>query len=198
MTKFIQVITALILLLANQVALPIEQDDYQLIPDAAIRLRILAQSDDPSDQELKLAVRDNVSEEITEWVEELTEIEVARKLIQNNLDQVEKVVKETVAAYDSDLDFQVAYDSNVLFPAKLYDQFVYPAGEYEAILITLGEGEGSNWWCVLFPPLCFLDFSSGATVSVDGGVDTEEVEEEEEDGGFKISFFFLEWFNWFK
>ena len=53
----------------------------------------------------------------------------------------------------------------VQFPTKLYGQFLYPAGEYQAILITLGSGEGANWWCVLYPPLCFLDFSNGVAVS---------------------------------
>ena len=65
------------------------------------------------------------------------------------------------------------------FPTKLYGQFLYPAGEYEAIVITLGEGKGANWWCVLFPPLCFLDFSSGTAVSMTP-MEEEQPEVEEE------------------
>lgn len=181
-------------------------ETYQVIPDQAIRLRILATSDEPADQAIKHAVRDAVNERITDWVEELTEIDEAREMIQTRLDEIEEIVAETVATYDPSLAYQVDYDSNVLFPAKMYDYYVYPAGEYEAILITLGEGNGSNWWCVLFPPLCFLDFSAGATVSdstpeeADEEVETEEVTETEveetpEVKRPKISFFFLEWFR---
>lgn len=64
----------------------------------------------------------------------------------------------------------------VEFPTKLYGEFLYPAGEYEAVLITLGAGEGANWWCVLFPPLCFLDFSN--SVAVKEGVDEADEKEE--------------------
>jgi stage II sporulation protein R len=60
------------------------------------------------------------------------------------------------------------------FPTKLYGQYLYPAGEYEAVIITLGEGDGANWWCVLFPPLCFLDFSNGTAVSQSPIVEDEE------------------------
>ena len=67
----------------------------------------------------------------------------------------------------------------VEFPTKLYGEFLYPAGEYEAILITLGEGKGANWWCVLFPPLCFLDFSNGVAVSE--GFDEEEEKKQQEE-----------------
>ena len=62
------------------------------------------------------------------------------------------------------------------FPTKLYGQYLYPAGDYEAMIITLGEGEGANWWCVLFPPLCFLDFSNGTAVSQSPIVEDEDEE----------------------
>src|SRR5690625_2859180 len=105
--------------------------DYQVIPDEAIRLRILAESDGAEDQALKHAVRDAVNLEITKWVEELTSVEAAREMIQSRLGQVEEIVAETIGEQGLTLDFQVAYDENVSFPAKLYDYYVYPAGEYE-------------------------------------------------------------------
>ncbi|WP_440897918.1 stage II sporulation protein R [Amphibacillus sp. Q70] len=193
MIKLFQTIVTLMLLLTNQLSIPSEAEHYQVIPDDAIRLRILAESDDPNDQTVKHAVRDAVNQEITEWVETLTDIEQARELIQERLPQIEQIVAQTLQDYDQTIEFQVDYDSQVQFPAKLYDRYVYPAGEYEAILITLGEGKGSNWWCVLFPPLCFLDFSSGTTVSDDDP--EQEVVNEDEDEEPKVSFFFLEWFR---
>lgn len=184
MKQLIQALIACLLLLTNQPP----ADHYQVIPDEAIRLRILAESDDPADQQIKYAIRDAVNLEITDWVEELTSIEQAREKIQSRLDQIDQIVADTLREHGSSIDYTVEYNSKVLFPAKLYDRYVYPAGEYEAILITLGEGAGSNWWCVLFPPLCFLDFSAGTTVATDD-------DEETTDQAPKISFFFLEWFK---
>ncbi len=136
----------------------------QVIPDEAIRLRILANSDSDEDQAIKRKVRDAVNAEITVWVAELTSIEAARELIQERLPEIEKIVARVLEKENSNQSYTVDYGRNVQFPTKLYGQFLYPAGEYEAILISLGEAEGANWWCVLFPPLCFLDFSTGDAV----------------------------------
>ena len=131
-----------------------------VIPDEAIRLRILANSDSEQDQELKRKIRDRVNEEITVWVEGLTSMDNAREVITGNMDQIEEIVEEVMAEEGLIQTYNVDF-GRVDFPTKMYGKFIYPAGDYEAILITLGEGTGANWWCVLFPPLCFLDFSNG-------------------------------------
>ena len=178
------------------------EDTYQVIPDEAIRLRILANSDSEKDQQLKRMVRDAVNEHITTWVEHLTDIEDARTLIKARMPQIERIVGNALAAEGSEQAYSVEYGSNITFPTKLYDTYVYPAGEYEAILITIGEGLGSNWWCVLFPPLCFLDFSSGSTVAaadestVDDVEDKDDIDEEEEEESVKVKFFLFEWLGW--
>ncbi|MBT2703596.1 stage II sporulation protein R [Chryseobacterium sp. ISL-80] len=135
-----------------------------VIPNEAIRLRILAESDLEKDQEIKRLVRDEVNKEITKWVQDLTSIEAARKVIKSKLPEIQKIAEKVVAEQGSTQTVKTEFDK-VQFPTKLYGQFLYPAGEYEAILITLGEGEGANWWCVLYPPLCFLDFSNGEATS---------------------------------
>ncbi len=131
-----------------------------VIPDEAIRLRILANSDSEQDQELKRKIRDRVNEEITVWVEGLTSMENAREVITGNMDEIEQIVEEVMAEEGLVQTYNVDF-GRVDFPTKMYGKFIYPAGDYEAILITLGKGTGANWWCVLFPPLCFLDFSNG-------------------------------------
>jgi stage II sporulation protein R len=151
-------------------------DEAIVIPNEAIRLRILANSDSEADQALKRKVRDAVNERITTWVEELTSIEEARSLIQSRLPEIKQIAEEVVEKEQSTQEVKVEF-AKVQFPTKLYGQFLYPAGEYEAILITLGEGKGANWWCVLFPPLCFLDFSNGVAVS--DGIEEETSEKEE-------------------
>ncbi|MBX9968511.1 stage II sporulation protein R [Priestia aryabhattai] len=141
----------------------VQADQPAVIPDEAIRLRILANSDGEKDQYVKRLIRDRVNEQITEWVKDLTSVTVARKTIKENLPALEIIAKEVLKEEGVNESVHVKF-GKVEFPTKLYGQFLYPAGEYEAVLITLGKGEGANWWCVLFPPLCFLDFSNGEAV----------------------------------
>lgn len=139
-------------------------NDVTIIPHEAIRLRILANSDTNKDQQIKQKIRDEVNAEITKWVVDLTSLDEARQLLQSRLPDIQLIAEQVVANEGVKQQVQVKFD-RVQFPTKLYGQFLYPAGEYEAIVITLGKGTGANWWCVLFPPLCFLDFSNGVAVS---------------------------------
>lgn len=134
-----------------------------MIPDEAIRLRILANSDSAKDQALKRKVRDAVSSQINEWVANLTSFDQAKQVIQSHLPEIEQTVSGVLRQENSDQSYRVQF-GKIHFPTKIYGNYIYPAGEYEAVLITLGDGKGSNWWCVLFPPLCFLDFSTGEAV----------------------------------
>ncbi|WP_270606117.1 stage II sporulation protein R [Bacillus mobilis] len=151
-----------------------------VIPKEAVRLRILANSDSDKDQALKRKVRDEVKAQIDGWVADLTSFEEARKVIQSHIPEIEKTVANTLKKEGSKDSFQVKFSKNVKFPTKVYGSFIYPAGEYEAVLITIGEGEGANWWCVLFPPMCFLDFSSGTAVRKEEHVVKAESPEEGE------------------
>jgi stage II sporulation protein R len=156
--------------------------EAMVIPNEAIRLRILADSDSDKDQAIKRLVRDEVNKEITKWVKDLTSLDDARNIIKSKLPEIQAIAEEIVAAEGSNQSVKTEFDK-VQFPTKLYGQFLYPAGEYEAILITLGEGEGANWWCVLYPPLCFLDFSNGEATSegFDGNDDKGDVKVDSED-----------------
>lgn len=151
-------------------------NEEMVIPSDAIRLRILANSDKEEDQDLKRKVRDAVNAEINNWVAELTSKEEAKTVLKNNLPEIQKIAEKVVAEHQSTQAVKVTFDK-VDFPTKLYGDFLYPAGQYEAILISLGEAEGANWWCVLFPPLCFLDFSNGVAVS--DGFEEEKKEKKE-------------------
>ncbi|RFU62336.1 stage II sporulation protein R [Peribacillus glennii] len=139
-------------------------DETVIIPKEAIRLRILANSDKKEDQDVKRLIRNEVNQNITGWVEDLTSLEEARKVIQSHLPDIQETAERIVEKQGVNQTVKVSF-SKAKFPTKLYGQYLYPAGEYEAIVITLGEGEGANWWCVLFPPLCFLDFSNGTAVT---------------------------------
>lgn len=149
--------------------------------EEAIRLRILANSDSIKDQWLKREIRNEVNKIVSEWVEDIQNLEEARAIIAAKLPEIEKKVAQIIEQSGMNQSYQVEF-KKVAFPTKLYGNLVYPAGEYEAILITLGKGQGENWWCVLFPPLCFVDFDH-SDVAVDEEMEDQEIE---------VSFFLAE------
>lgn len=144
----------------------------QKIPKESIRLRILANSSSDEDQRVKRQIRDQVNEQITQWVYGIESLKDARTIIKRELPQINTIVAKSLKDMGLKETFKVEFGM-VPFPTKLYGDYVYPAGEYEAVLITLGEGLGANWWCVLFPPLCFLDFENGDAVKADDQMKTQ-------------------------
>nr|WP_028608319.1 stage II sporulation protein R [Paenibacillus harenae] len=142
------------------------------IPQEAIRLRILANSDNPADQIVKRLVRDEIVQAMNGWVTGPQSIEEARRTIMAHMPEIERITAKVLESrgfnYGSAAELGV-----VPFPTKMYGNKVYPAGEYEALRITLGNGEGQNWWCVLFPPLCFIDAASGEAVAAPAEVSAQ-------------------------
>lgn len=166
MNKYVMMVYITMVMIGALVTIYGQQTEAQrdvVIPNEAVRLRILANSDSPEDQALKRAVRDAVNEQITAWVSDLTSFEEAKQVIAQHVPEIEQTVARVLQEKKSDQSYKVTF-GRVSFPTKIYGSYVYPAGEYDAVLITLGKGEGANWWCVLFPPLCFLDFSTGEAV----------------------------------
>ncbi|MFB4163322.1 stage II sporulation protein R [Alteribacillus sp. JSM 102045] len=177
------------------------------IPEEAIRLRILAHDDSPEEQILKRKVRDAVNQEIRTLVEGLSEKEEARKTIDDNLSNLENIVQEVINNSGSSHSFSIALKDQVEFPTRIYGPLVYPAGNYEALVVSIGEGEGENWWCVLFPPLCFIstddeeDPAQNEKGYVDNNsktVDSVEKNQDKVDEEKEYSFFVVEkWNEWF-
>ena len=128
----------------------INEKENILIPDNAIRFRVIANSDTKEDQKLKIDIKNNVEKELYNLIGNAKNIEEARKIISNNLNKVDSILKTYGVDYD------ISYGNNY-FPKKTYKGISYDAGNYESLVITIGEGLGKNWWCVLFPPLCLLD-----------------------------------------
>ncbi|MDI4650233.1 stage II sporulation protein R [Cohnella hashimotonis] len=155
-------------LAVNRASADAEGDDT--IPNQAIRIRIIANSDSDRDQEIKRKVRDDVAALIESWGEMPGTIEEARAFIRSRLADVEaaanKSLKGSKAGYGEKTELAV-----VDFPAKTFEGKTYPAGQYEALRITLGKGGGANWWCVLFPPLCLA-----ASAKTDDQVETDAKE----------------------
>jgi stage II sporulation protein R len=130
--------------------------------DNLIRLHIIANSDSQADQNLKIKIRDKVINEMSKKFEISNSIDESRQLIKNNLDEIEYIAEEEIRNSGLDYDVNVYY-GNYSFPTKAYGSITLPAGEYEAVRVVIGEGKGKNWWCVMFPPLCFIDITHGLT-----------------------------------
>ncbi|CAB3396291.1 stage II sporulation protein R [Kyrpidia spormannii] len=133
------------------------------IPNQAIRLRIIANSDRSEDQAVKLKVRDKIIQLVSDHLKGVTTADEARARLRALVPQAEAIAQEEVRA--AGFHYPVRADFGMVpFPTKIYGDQVYPAGRYEALRITLGSGLGTNWWCVLFPPLCFVDLTNGDAV----------------------------------
>ncbi len=135
----------------------------KLIPDDAIRLRVLANSNSEYDQAVKGKVRDLVQKEMYNLLKDTKGSKEAREKIILELPSIETKVKQLLVTEKYPLTYQVHFGQNY-FPEKQYKGVTYHAGMYESLLITLGSGEGDNWWCVLFPPLCLIEAEESTEV----------------------------------
>ena len=138
-----------------------------LIPNSAIRFRVIGNSNSVSDQNTKVLVRNNLEKEITNDLKNSKDIETSRKILSSNIDKYRNNVAKTLISNNIEETFSINYGLNY-FPEKNYKGIRYEEGNYESLVVTLGSGEGNNWWCVLFPPLCLLE--------AEEEYDTEEVE----------------------
>ena len=132
-------------------------EDYK---EKLIRFHVIANSDNDDDQELKLKVRDGIISYLKPKLENSNSISESEEIIKSEYDNLYKISREIVKenGYDYDISVGIEYSN---FPTKQYSNVVLPAGEYKALKVIIGEGKGKNWWCVMFPPLCFVDEENG-------------------------------------
>lgn len=131
-----------------------------------IRFHVIANSDSPADQVLKLKVRDEIIRTMTPLLSDTRDIREARKRVDDNLELMVAIATQVVKKYGYDYQVGVMH-GNYSFPEKVYQvryndewriaDLKLPAGNYEAVRVVIGSGTGSNWWCVMFPPLCFVN-----------------------------------------
>lgn len=168
--------------------------DYDSVKDELIRFHVIANSDSEEDQELKLKVRDEVIKYLEPLLKNSKSIEESRKIIKQNNKKVINIAKKVVK--DNGYSYNVQTElSRENFPEKVYGKIVLPQGEYEAYRILIGDASGQNWWCVMFPPLCFVDVTKGSVAyneterrmdEVSKNKKTEENTDEEYELKFKI------------
>ncbi len=134
------------------------------IENSPLRLHVIANSDSPYDQQVKLIVKDRALELLNDALLNSDNKKEAMTRINSELAGLEEGCREVLAGY-ADYDLKASLGKGA-FPTKAYGNMLLPAGDYEALKIVLGEGKGKNWWCVLFPPLCFIDIAGSKEQTV--------------------------------
>lgn len=141
-------------------------DAPQAAADGLLRVHVVANSDSPEDQALKLRIKDRIVSEIGNQVSGIDNKQNLLDYLDNNIDRIEKIAAQEVQKAQKKYRAK-AEVGNFRFPTKSYGSLTLPAGEYHALRIVLGEGKGANWWCVMFPPLCFVDTKNGVAYARD-------------------------------
>lgn len=165
MKKIILIIIIIIAAIIMYVNVNAEVDEI-VIPEAAIRVRVIANSNSIHDQSIKMKVKEKIETTISPLLIDVDNVEDAREIIKNSLGQLETDIEVLFNEYNYDKDFLVNLGDNY-FPEKDYKGVHYDEGAYESLVVTIGAGEGDNWWCVLFPPLCLLEAEENETSDVE-------------------------------
>lgn len=143
-----------------------------------IRLHVIANSDSPEDQSLKRDVRDAILAYVRNELKGSDNVENSREIIKNKITEIADTARKVIAEKGRSYGVRTIF-GEYPFPTKVYGDIVLPAGEYQALRVIIGDGRGANWWCVLFPPLCFVDVTHG-TVPDSVKDDLKKVLSEEE------------------
>lgn len=160
----------------------------QALADRVVRLHILANSDSDEDQALKLQVRDRVLDRAAEILTESADRAAAERALRAALPELESLAADEIArrGYDYPVTAELA---DTAFPTREYDGFALPAGRYLALRLVIGAGEGHNWWCVVFPPLCTAVSSDLAQTAMAAGLTEDDVQLiTESDNGYVLKF----------
>lgn len=148
------------------------------IAQSVFRLHVIANSDSKEDQDLKYKVRDKVLEYMNEISMDCSSKEEVILLAEEHKEEFKKIAEDVIKenGYDYTVNISIG---NFDFPTKTYGDISLPAGEYDALRIEIGEAKGQNWWCVMFPPLCFVDVTSGVVPDESKEVMKENLNDEE-------------------
>ncbi len=174
--------------------------DRQMLSEDIIRLHVVGASDSERDQRLKLQVKDAVVEYLQDAVGKFSTAEEAKAFLLGELDNIRQIAQQVVTAAGLPDHVSIGLTKEA-FDTREYDTFSLPAGVYESLRIVIGQGEGKNWWCVVFPGLCGPSSSEGfREVSVGSGFSQTMSDTLSKDEGYEIRFWLLDFLgrvqNW--
>lgn len=170
--KIILAVVAVILAVAIAYGIEAYQG-ISKINDKVIRFHVIANSNTFEDQQLKYKVRNSIISSFDREFQNITTKDESEKIIVDKIDDIRKQAEDTIHSEGYDYNVDVYY-GNFRFPRKQYDNIVLPEGNYDAVRVEIGKAEGNNWWCVMFPPLCFVDFGNADENKPVFDVDTEK------------------------
>ena len=158
--NFIFILTILVFIYIALLSFNYSKAISSNLSDSVFRLHIIANSDSSADQELKLKVRDKIIEYMNTLTSNSSDKKDVISIVNNHLDSFKEIALNTIKenGYNYDVNIEIG---NFHFPTKSYGDISFPAGNYDALKIEIGDAIGQNWWCVLFPPLCFVNSSTG-------------------------------------
>lgn len=163
-----------------------------------LRFHVLANSDSREDQALKLKVRDQVGTLMAEKLKDADSLEESERIVKANLNLIENCAADVISAEGYAYPVSAALE-NCTFPEKTYGTYTFPGGVYEALRVVIGSGEGHNWWCVMYPNLCFsgsmyqVDEQSGEKLQAE--LTNEEYAAVLQSGDYKVRFKILRFMN---
>ncbi len=199
--KMVIILSFLLFLYTTICAFSYAQNISTDISNSVFRLHVIANSDSEEDQNLKYKVRDNLLKHMKELCCDCKNKDEAIKIVKEHLEEFKQIALQTINdnGYSYNININIG---NFEFPTKEYGDISLPAGFYDALKVEIGEAKGQNWWCVMFPPLCFIDVTSGVVPEESKKQLENDLSEEEfalvsEDSDIKIQFKFkiLEFFN---
>ena len=126
------------------------REDEFIIPDDAIRFRVIANSNNFEDQITKVEIKNNVENILKKEMLFVNNKDQAQTILQKNIPEIKNMIN------NYNIDYDIKYGNNY-FPEKKYKGVTYKEGNYESLVVTLGTGKGDNWWCLMFPPLCLME-----------------------------------------
>ena len=134
-----------------------------IIPEEAIRIRVIANSNSDYDQNIKNKVKEQIENDMYNLLKNSKTIEEVRNKINSNVEKEKENISTVLKKENYQLPFEINFGYNY-FPKKEFKGITYKEGYYESLVVTLGEGLGDNWWCVLFPPLCMIEAEDSTDV----------------------------------
>ena len=176
--KMVIILSFLLFIYTSICAISYAQNISNDIADSVFRLHVIANSDSKEDQDLKYIVRDNLLSYMNKICSNCKTKQEAIDIVTKNKDKFEEIAKSTIKERGFSYDVRINI-GNFEFPTKNYGDISLPAGLYDALRVEIGEAKGQNWWCVMFPPLCFVDVTSGVVPEESKEVMEENLSEEE-------------------
>jgi stage II sporulation protein R len=167
---------------------------YDDLRQNVLRMHILANSDNPQDQELKLKVRDALLERSEEIFGECETIEDAEVQASQSLELIQSIAEDVVA--ENGYDYPVTAElTNMQFDDRTYDSIVMPSGYYDTVRITIGNAEGHNWWCVMYPAMCVSTYVKDEPTNAEDYFDGDTLEVLENHEKYQLKLKCVEWFE---